>query len=333
MRPSGVGTQGVKAAGVGARGRASGLFQRWLKRRIPAATQVRLNHRQIFIIPTRAGLALLLLLGVMLIGAINYQNSLVYAVTFLLGSLFWVSLHHTYRNLASLELHASGSHAVFAGEAAPLHIRLLAPRHEHQALTLSWPQTQPQRLDVSKDSDTRVDLYHPTQQRGWFSPGRLRIETRYPLGWFVAWSLVDLDWKVLVYPKPLSVPLPPRRRAGAEEGDQPLGEGVDDFQGLRNYQPGDSRRRLDWRAYSRGQGLHSKVFAEPVQDTLWLDLDQTPGADLEQRLSYLCGWVMQLEQQSRPYGLLIGGTSFGPAVGEQQRDQCLRALALYGRPA
>lgn len=314
-------------------GRARGLFNRWLKRRIPAAAQVRLNHRQIFIIPTRAGLGLLLLLGIMLVGAINYQNSLVYAVTFILGSLFWVSLHHTYRNLASLELHASGSHAVFAGETAPLHIRLLAPGHEHQGLMLSWPHTQPQRLDVSKNSDTRVDLYHPTEQRGWFTPGRLRIETRYPLGWFVAWSLVDLDWKVLVYPKPLNLPLPARRGATDGDGEQMLGEGVDDFQGLRNYQPGDSRRRLDWRAYSRGQGLHSKVFAEPVQDILWLDLEQAPGADLEQRLSCLCGWVMQLEQQSRPYGLQLAGQQLGPAMGEMHRDQCLRALALYGRAA
>lgn len=314
-------------------GRATGWFNSWLKRRIPAAAQVRLNHRQIFIMPTRAGLGLLLLLGVMLVGAINYQNSLVYAVTFILGSLFWVSLHHTYRNLASLELHAAGSHAVFAGEAAPLHIRLLAPRHEHQALTLRWPHTQPQRLDVGKNSDTRVDLYHPTQRRGWFSPGRLRIETRYPLGWFVAWSLVDLDWQVLVYPKPLRVPLPAKRGAAQGDGSQPLGEGVDDFQGLRHYQPGDSRRRLDWRAYSRGQGLHSKVFAEPVQDTLWLDLEQTPGSDIEQRLSCLCGWIMQLEQQSQPYGVQIAGAVFGPAVGEVHRDQCLRALALYGRSA
>lgn len=314
-------------------GRATGLFNRWLKRRIPAASQVRLNHRQIFIIPTRAGLGLLLLLAVMLLGAINYQNSLVYAVTFILGSLFWVSLHHTYRNLASLELHASGSHAVFAGEAAPLQVRLLAPRHAHQGLILSWPDTQPQRLDVDKQGDRRIDLYHPTAQRGWFSPGRLRIEARYPLGWFVAWSLVDLDWKVLVYPKPLSLPLPAMRSEGEGDGNQPLGEGVDDFQGLRNYQPGDSRRRLDWRAYSRGQGLHSKIFAEPLQNTLWLDLEQTPGVDIEQRISYLCGWIMQLEQQSRPYGLSLAGVRLGPAMGEAHRDQCLRALALYGKAA
>jgi len=309
--------------------RLSNLFDRWLKRRIPAANMVRLNHRQIFIIPTRAGLGLLLLLLIMLVGAINYQNSLVYAVTFVLGSLFWVSLHHTYRNLSSLELHTAGARAVFAGEAAPLELTLIAPRHEHQAITLGWPHALSQTLDVVRGADMRVTLYHPTEQRGWFSPGRLRIDTRYPLGWFVAWSLVDLNWRVLVYPKPLTMPLP-FVGGGDGEGDVPMGEGVDDFQGLRHYQPGDSRRRLDWRAYSRGQGLHSKIFAEPQQNALWLDLEQTPGADIEQRLSILCGWIMQLEQASQPYGLSIKGQQFSPALGETHRDACLRALALYG---
>jgi len=315
---------------IGVRQRAGGLFDRWLKRRIPPASRLTLSHRQIFIVPTRAGLALLLLLLIMLIGAINYQNSLVYGVTFLLGSLFWVSLHHTYRNLASLELHAAGAAPVFAGELAPLELNLIAPRHEHQALVLSWPESQPQQLDLAKKGEARVTLYHPTRSRGWFSPGRLRIETRYPLGWFVAWSLVDLDWQVLVYPRVISLPLPPLAVGGEGSNEQQMVEGTDDFQGLRDYQPGDSRRRLDWRAYSRGQGLHSKVFAEPVQTTQWLDLEHAPGMDLEQRLSHLAGWVMQLELAGQPYGLQAGNTRIAPASGERHRDRCLRTLALYG---
>ena len=80
--------------------RARALHQRWLKRRIPAAQQISLDHRRIFILPSRAGLGFLLLLAILLVGAINYQNSLVYGLTFLLLSLFWVVLHHSYRNLA-----------------------------------------------------------------------------------------------------------------------------------------------------------------------------------------------------------------------------------------
>ena len=309
-------------------------FQRWLKRRIPAAHEIRLNHRRIFILPSRAGLGLLLLLSIMLIGAINYQNSLVYGVTFILGSLFWVGLHHTYRNLASLELRATGGKPVFAGENVPLGLTLAAPRRLHQSLVLAWPDTQPQRVDVARGDEVHLTLYHPARQRGWFSPGRLRIETRYPLGWFVAWSLIDLRWQVLVYPRPLQGDLPRQPGQGQDdEGEPGLNEGVDDFQGLRNYQPGDSKRRLDWRAWSRGQGLHSKVFAEPSQTTWWLNLEQAPGTDIEQKLGYLTGWVLQLEQKHEPYGLILPGMRLGPAQGERHRDACLKALALYGAPA
>ena len=311
-------------------GQTSALFQRWLTRRIPAASRVRLNHRRIFIMPTRAGMGLLLLLVIMLIGAINYQNSLVYAVVFLLGSLFWIGLHHTYRNLAGLELQAGGSLPVFAGEAAELPLTLLAPRREYQAITLFWPGTDRRQVDVELELGAALPLYHPTTHRGWLRPGRLRVETRYPLGWFVAWSLVDLDWRVLVYPQPLTLPLPGSRAAEAGDGHQLLAEGVDDFQGLRAYQPGDSRKRLDWRAWSRGQGLHSKVFAEPQQDSLWLDLAHTPGSSVEQQLSCLAGWVLQLESLRRPYALALGEQRIGPGQGEAHRDSCLRALALHG---
>jgi len=277
-------------------------------------------------------MAFLVLLAVLLIGAINYENSLVYGLTFLLLSLFWVALHHSYRNLAGISLRATGGNPVFAGEQVPLGVLLLSPKRERQALKLSWAQSVPQQLDVAGDGETAATLYYPTQQRGWLQPERLRIETRFPVGWFVAWSLLDLNWRVLVYPRPVKAPMPLQRSGKGEDEaqEQQLAEGVDDFQGLRPYRPGDSRRRLDWRAYSRGMGLHSKVFAEPQQQSQWLDLEQTQGADLERRLGMLTGWVLELEAAGRPYGLALGDALLPPALGEAHREACLRALALHG---
>ena len=304
----------------------------WLRRRIPPAQQIRLDHRRIFIIPGKAGAGFLLLLAIMLVGAINYQNSLVYGLTFTLLSLFWVALHHTYRNLAGVQLRATGGRPVFAGEQAPLGLVLSSSRREHQALRLSWSKAGLHTVDVPAGGEQALTLYYPTDHRGWLTLERLRVETRFPLGWFQAWSLVDLDWQVLVYPRPVSRPLP---RGSAPEGaehdqDQALVEGVDDFQGLRAYQPGDSRRRLDWRAWSRGQGLHSKIFAEPQQQSLWLDLTSAVGRDLEERLGVMTGWVLALENARRAYGLRLPGQRIEPALGPAHREQCLRALALYG---
>src|SRR5690606_41725712 len=59
--------------------------QRWqapLGRRIRPAAQVTLSHRSIFILPTRSALTFGLLLLLLLITAINYQNSRIYALSF-----------------------------------------------------------------------------------------------------------------------------------------------------------------------------------------------------------------------------------------------------------
>ena len=69
-----------RSAARGVRGRR---FGRWLDRRIPPSPRVTLNQRNVFIFPTRSGFAFAGLLFLLVLGAINYQASLVYAVAFL----------------------------------------------------------------------------------------------------------------------------------------------------------------------------------------------------------------------------------------------------------
>lgn len=67
------------------------------------------------------------------------------------------------------------------------------------------------------------------------------MESHFPLGILVAWSWVDLDQTVLVYPRPLEGDLPLAVDGVADENDEgrrAAGKGTDDYQGLRSYQPG-----------------------------------------------------------------------------------------------
>ncbi|MEK9766735.1 MAG: DUF58 domain-containing protein, partial [Thalassolituus sp.] len=63
------------------------LVKEWLRRRIPPVTALALSHRNVFILPSAAGWVFSALLIAMLLTAINYQNSLVYALTFWLLSM------------------------------------------------------------------------------------------------------------------------------------------------------------------------------------------------------------------------------------------------------
>lgn len=307
-------------------------WRRWVARRIPAAAQVQLNQRRIFIMPDRVGAAFAVVLLLMLLAAINYENSLAYGLTFLLAAVFVIAILHTYRNFAGLLLKAGASTAVFVGEQARFKVRLEGVEHAHQAIGLGWPPQPLQQVDVPQGGQRECELSLPALKRGWLRPERMRVESHFPLGILVAWSWVDLDQAVLVYPRPLEGELP--LAAGGsddeeEEGSRASGQGADDYQGLRGYQPGDSKRRLHWKAFSRGQGLLVKDFAALAGRDLWLDF-QALGGDAEERLSRLCYWVLQLDARQQAYGLRLPGCELAPDHGDAHREACLRALALYG---
>ena len=78
----------------------------WVGRRIPPAREVTLDQRRIFIFPSLTGLFFACSLLVMLLAAINFENNLSYALTFLLATLFIVATLHTYANLSGLTIRA-----------------------------------------------------------------------------------------------------------------------------------------------------------------------------------------------------------------------------------
>lgn len=308
------------------------IWQRWLARRIPPASRVKLDHRRIFILPTRTGGSFALVLFLMLLVAINYQNSLAYGLTFLLLSMAILGILHTYRNLSGLVISAGTVRPVFVGETVQLSLRLESDDHAHQAISLGWDAERLQQVDIASEARVEVELSLPAHNRGWLQAPRLRVESVFPLSILRTWSWLDLEQTALIYPRPVAGAMPLLKGVQPHAEDQGVatqGSGVDDYQGLRTYQPGDNRRRLHWKAYSRGQGLLLKDFTDLSGQDLCLDF-MALGGDIEERLSRLCYWVVILSQRQQPFALRLPGYLSAVDSGTLHREACLRALALYG---
>lgn len=294
-----------------------------------------LGQRRIFILPTRAGLVFAVALAVMLVGAINYNLALGHALVFLLAGLGLVGMIHAFRNLVGLEIAGGRSTPVFAGETAhfPLHLRnrRTEPR---LALALRAGDGPLVMADVAADGESEVALPVPAACRGWLDLPRVRLESRYPLGFFVAWSYPRPALRCLVYPQPLPCPLPPAQPVAAM-GEQGGAAGREDFAGLRPRQPADSPRHVAWKAAARlgdAQPLPVKEFAGGAREELWLDWESLPEGDDETSLSWLAGWVLAADAIGLPYGLRLPGREWPPASGAAHRGRCLETLALWGLP-
>ncbi|MCF7986405.1 MAG: DUF58 domain-containing protein [Methylovulum sp.] len=295
----------------------------------PAAdAPVILTHRRIFILPTLRGLSFVVVLILLWLIAFVYNNNLAYLLTFLLGSVFFITILHTVKSLSGLSVQKGRVHPVFAGEAAGfmLHLNNLS-NYERPQLSVTLDSTE--MLSLPAAGKAMLSLYSSTHKRGWHHAGKITIASCYPLGLFRAWSPIRFDFKVLVYPKPAmqESPFPDTSPMAASYGINHKGSA--DFYGLQTYQPGDSIKHIHWKAFAKGLGVYSKHYGDGSATELWLDFQQTQGASVEQRLSQLCRWVLDAERANLRYGLVLPGLSLAPDNGAAHSIQCLEALALF----
>ncbi|MBK9327394.1 MAG: DUF58 domain-containing protein [Hydrogenophilales bacterium] len=292
-----------------------------------------LTARRLYILPTRSGLVFGLLLLGLLVGAINYGVSLAYLFTFWFAGLAVVGMLHTQRNLSGLVLRPGAPAPVFAGETAAFPLRVDNPGAvTRRRIAIRHPEGRCELRDIPAAGSARIDLLLPQSQRGWHVPGRFSLYSEYPLGLFRCWSVMELDWGVLVYPAPAADALPfPEADANDGDGATPRGEGAD-FTGLRGYQPGDPPRRIAWKAVARGgRELVTKQFAGGAERNLWLDWRRTPERDPEARLSRLTRWALDAHAAGLAFGLRLPGGELPPRAGEAHLRACLEALAREAR--
>jgi len=272
---------------------------------------------------------MLMLLG-MFLGSINYNNNLGFLLTFLLGSMAFVSIFYTYKNMRGMHLAAAGAPAVFAGELAVFKVIVEAAAANRCEIGFALPGAEPVRHDIPAGAQKRVKVGVRTFSRGVLDPGPLILYSDYPLGLFRIKTERHLNLECIVYPEPIDGKVNTIAGNYSAGGDERGGgAGADDFQGLKGYMPGDPLQRISWRASSRGQGLFTKDFSGLHDSPVYPDWYSLEGPDAEHKLSLLCRWILTAHQSNLTYGLKLPGCTLEPGNGRLHKDRCLKTLALF----
>ncbi len=320
----------------------------WFENRLPRADRWTLTQRNVYILPTKAGWGFCITLMVMLVASINYQLNLGYAMTFLLGGAALVSMHQTHGNLRRLVLHIKAPVPVFAGEPATLEIAFDNPGAERCGVGLGLYEARRHGMafcDVPALGSSTLRLRFTPAQRGHHGLPTLLVETHFPLGLFRAWTVWRPEARVLVYPRPEAnaPPLPGGQASARGELQARTGTGSE-FEGVRAYRRGDTRRQVVWKKVARTGELISRDTSASMALSLVLDyahlgnLGDLGNLAVESRLSRLAAWVLAADQQGQGFELRLPGAHLPAATGEAQRRAALQALALWqpaghrGRP-
>jgi uncharacterized protein (DUF58 family) len=312
--------------------------RRWMQRVPgPEAQPIVLPQRRVYVLPTTAGLGVALVLAVMLLAAVNYNLSLGYAFTFLIAGTGVAHILATWRNLVGLSLSFQAGGECFAGEAAAFRLMLgSANKHVRHAIQIRADDGTPLLMVDTAGSDSRHgQLEIPALRRGRLRPGRLTIETVFPLGWVRAWSYVEPDVSLLVYPQALGdLPMPNASSSDARGSQSARLFADEEFAGLRDYRSSDSPSRIAWRRAARDGALLVKQFDALDSEDWLLSWSHLPASlDTEARLSQLTQWLLQSRAANARVTLDMPGVRLGPDHGDAHYLACLEHLALHGGEA
>jgi len=329
----------MNAASLNPLGFVRGRFQQWWQSRLPLSDSLLLTQRNVYILPTRPGLMLALVLLVLLVASINYQLNLGYLLTFLLAGSALAGMHVGHATLRGLAMNLTAPSPQYEGAAAMVDVNFTNTRRSvRHGIGLSvlgtsdgphWAWT-----DVPAQGSSSVQLAFTPTRRGLHHLPTLTAETRFPLGTFRVWTIWRPAAQVLVYPAPerQPPPLPPGEpRSGAASAAARV-QGSGEFDNVRSYRRGDPLKLVMWKkaakADDQGNGLVVRDAQQAQRHELWLDFVQTGSLDTEARLSRLCAWVLQADKLGLRYGLRLPGAQIKPSSGEAHKRQCLEALAL-----
>lgn len=296
------------------------------RRRAPEPLPILLHHRRVYVVPTRFGLLFGLTLVAMLLGALNFNNNGALLLTFVVAGAALLSLHRTVANLRGIRLDSLQGAPVHAGDTLAVALNFSTTDGRPRS-SVRIARDGVERIEDLPGEGAAIELQVAAPRRGWQALGRCTLSTEFPFGLFHAWSVVNPDPPLLVYPRPEPASPSPPRMAANERGPELRAEG-EDWHGIRAYRAGDAPRLIAWKATARQDRLLVKEFAEPLAAEVTLSWHALARLPHEARISRLTRWVLDASAQNLAFRLVLPELSLGPARGTTHAARCLRELAI-----
>lgn len=305
--------------------------------------------------PTSGGGVFLVIIIVVGFAAWNTGNNLLFLVFSLLCSTLFVGWMAARTSLRDLTVSARFPDHIFAAEAAPVIVTLRNKKRVLPSFSILVEARGPgnendenarrRRRHIKRllayfsyvphhaAAEQRVEQLFP--KRGHVQIDGFELSTRFPFGFFRRRRRLGArNVDIIVYPKPevISDELHLLPMYAGRMPSMRRGAGHDLFS-MRDYQPQDDLRHIDWKATARSRRLTVREFTSEDERRISIVLDtRLPAGDLSQRFERGVVQAASLIKHfidERAEVRLVLGDEVGPfGSGTDHLYRCLRRLAL-----
>lgn len=303
-------------------------WTQWIRKRIRQGNPQIVNSKNIYIVPSGFGWAYGVLVLSLLTGAINYQISTIFLMTFLLAVVGLVSAWETQANLKELSIKFISIEDAQQGKPAQLILLIQSSQKIRFGLEFQIAKQAKIRLEKIPKQGLQILLPIETSKRGCFSVPPIVISSQFPLGIFSVWSYACFDEHYYVYPQPVDPGFWPSPLA--QENNKNRSAGQDELYDLKQVEnPWRQPNRIAWKIAAKGQGWYLKTMNSTQGDYWLFRLNDLTMGDLESKLQQMSYWLHTSEAKGYLYAMELGNSSNHFAQGEEHLKHSLRQLALY----
>jgi uncharacterized protein (DUF58 family) len=314
---------------------------------------------------TKGGIIFIGILAIVAFAAWNTGNNLLFMVFSLLAATLFVSWGASRASLRDLVVSARFPDHIYAGEPAPVIVTIRNRKRFLPSFSVLVEARGPlaAKADEKKKKRRRrarqrfgkrtlaYFMYVPHRaaaeqtveqlfvKRGHELITGFELSTRFPFGFFRRRRrLRARDVDIIVYPKPepLSDELHLLPMSAGRLISTRRGAGHDLFS-LRDYQPQDDLRHIDWKATARARRLMVRQFTAEDERRVIIALDtrmstganeQDADARFERGVTLAASLVAHFITERAEVRLVVGNEQGRYGVGSEHLYNCLRRLAL-----
>ncbi len=267
------------------------------------------------------------LLIVLIVVALLLRLDFVFYIIYVVGGIWLLARWATPRSMDKLSVQRTFTSHAFLHETIPVRLEL----HNRTPLPMPWlhvHESLPPDL-ASAAQISRVYTLRPREQvtitydlrclrRGYYPIGPLRLSSGDTFGFAGVQNRGEGVQYLTVYPRiiPLvGLALPSRLPFGALASPQHMFEDPARLRGVREYQAGDSQRRINWKASAHSDNLLVKQFAPSISLESMLLLNLSINDYERQRRYSASEWAIvvaasvatYLESRRQAVGLAVHG--------------------------
>ena len=293
---------------------------------------------------TREGWIYLGAILVVVFAAINTNNNLLYMVLSALLSVLLLSGFLSGVNFRGIQLELRVPQHCFAGENLPVSIQLHNLKSMFPSFSLTVDNIRETGIMFSSfyvacvpNRSEEIHLAQVTfHSRGRYRFQRVRVQSRYPFGFFVKAREYPVQGECICYPELIPYEQLDLAAYDIYGSSQRFERGLgNDLYMIRNYQPSDSARHVHWKASAKTAALKTREFAaeESRRVTIYFDRFGLIGdtGRFERFVSYAASLFVHLVRSGMDIALVTDEWTSGYDKSESHIEAVLEYLALVQR--